>query len=152
MMTMSRAPLPAVLFAVTMGAGWLAGVAMPFELPLSFVARLAAGLSFLAAGASLGFLALGEMRRANTTAEPNSTPAALVTRGPFRFSRNPIYIADVLVALGLALMFASAWMTAGAIAFAAALNWLVIPAEERMLAVQFADAYAAYRRRVRRWF
>ncbi len=143
--------IPVVLFAITMGAGWLLGVVAPVELPLSFVARLASGGALLAAGVLIGFLSLREMRRADTTAEPNSIPAALVTRGPFRFSRNPIYIADVLVALGLALMFASVWMTAGAIAFAAALDRLVIPAEERMLAAEFPDGYGAYRRSVRRW-
>ncbi len=72
MMPAFRAPLPAVLVAITMGAGWLLGIVAPFELPLSFSARLVAGGAVLALGVVIGSLALREMRRA--TPRPNRTP------------------------------------------------------------------------------
>ncbi len=146
-----KAPAAPVLFAVNLAAGWLAGLAIPFELPLSFAARMASGWACLALAAAIGFLALREMRKANTSSEPNSAPRALVTTGPFRFSRNPLYIANVTVSVGIALMLGNGWMLIGTAALAAAIDRLIIPVEERVLAGSFPDEYAAYTRSVRRW-
>ena len=86
-----------------------------------------------------------------TTVNPYGKPAKLLEEGPFRFSRNPIYLADSLIYLGIALLWASLW------------PWLLFPAvivtmqrgvivhEERLLTQLFGEDYRAYCARVRRW-
>lgn len=63
---------------------------VPFPLPLPHVAAPVAGM--ILGAFFLGAWAMVEMRKAKTPIEPNSQPASLVTRGPFRFSRNPLYV------------------------------------------------------------
>ncbi len=143
--------MPSLLLAANIVAGWLLGLALPLELPVPFATRIASGGVLLLFAAGLGAVAIRTMTRAETPIEPNAMPRALVTAGPFRFSRNPLYVALVAASLGIGLMLASGWIVAGTVVLAAALNWYVIPAEEEMLGAQFPDEFAAYRRTVRRW-
>jgi protein-S-isoprenylcysteine O-methyltransferase Ste14 len=74
-----------------------------------------------------------------------------VDSGPYRFSRNPIYVAFSLLQLGIATWIDSVWLLvtlAGAIAVMAI---VVIPREERYMTRKFSDRYLDYKRRVRRW-
>jgi len=75
----------------------------------------------------------------------------LVTGGAYRFSRNPMYVGFVAILAGLAIAARSVPMLAGAAVMFLYLDGYVIPREERYLARAFADAYAAYCRKVRRW-
>ncbi|MFQ5932526.1 MAG: methyltransferase family protein [Nitrospiraceae bacterium] len=86
-------------------------------------------------------------------ANPGHQPTTKIVRsGPYRFSRNPIYLAGLILQLGIALWFNSLWV-AGSLAVPPALMWLVvIPREERYLEARFPSEYAAYRASVRRWF
>ena len=79
------------------------------------------------------------------------TPRNLVTDGLFALTRNPMYLAMMLVATGAALLV-DRWcgLLAPALFFTAA-NWWYIPFEERAAAAAFGDRYLAYRCRVRRW-
>ncbi|WP_312960307.1 methyltransferase family protein [Stutzerimonas nitrititolerans] len=86
-----------------------------------------------------------------TTVNPYGKPARLLEEGPFRFSRNPIYLADSLIYCGIALLWGSLW------------PWLLLPLvihvmqravirhEERLLVQLFGEAYRSYCARVRRW-
>ncbi len=91
------------------------------------------------------------MWKHKTTVNPTGKSSHLVTTGPFAFSRNPIYLANVLLMLGIGLASANAWMII--IAFIAA--WLeqqfAIVREERHLEARFGKAWRDYARRVRRW-
>jgi protein-S-isoprenylcysteine O-methyltransferase Ste14 len=109
------------------------------------------GLLPLAAGLSLIVWPVVLMLRRGTTLEPAGTPTALVRQGPFRVSRNPIYLGDVLVLLGVGLLAPSAASLAAPVLFFLVVDGLVIPFEEARLAAQFGEEYAAYRREVRRW-
>jgi protein-S-isoprenylcysteine O-methyltransferase Ste14 len=86
--------------------------------------------------------------------ELNPTPEAnrkLVTSGPFRLTRNPMYLSLVTVTLSIAL-WAGAWpMFVPPIAIFATANWIHIPFEEEKMRRQFGDAFDAYAREVRRW-
>lgn len=134
-----------------MASGWLLGLLLPLPIPLSFDARLSIGIAILAAAFVVASLAFREMIRARTPFEPNRTPLALVTRGPFRFSRNPLYVSLVSVAAGIGVLLGSWWLVLGAVVLAVLLNWRVIPIEERNLAARFPEDYAAYRKSTRRW-
>ncbi len=90
--------------------------------------------------------------REGTEIEPTS-PAnrALVTSGPYRFTRNPMYLGLVLLALGIAL-WVGAWpMFLAPIAVFATVNWVHIPFEEAKMRRQFGAAYDDYTAQARRW-
>ncbi len=76
----------------------------------------------------------------------------LVTEGPFRFRRNPIYMGEVLVFLGLAELTHNIWFAIIAPLFAIAIQRLAILPEERHLEERFGQAYLDYKERTRRWF
>jgi protein-S-isoprenylcysteine O-methyltransferase Ste14 len=77
--------------------------------------------------------------------------AALVTAGPFRFSRNPIYLGFLVVVLGFALRWGDLWGWLALMVCHLALDRLVVTKEEAYLSTRFGAAYEAYRTRVRRW-
>lgn len=71
--------------------------------------------------------------------------------GPFRFTRNPLYLSLACVLLAAALWWNSLWLLAAVPAWILAMNLLVVRPEEAYLAARFGAAYEAYRARVRRW-
>ena len=105
----------------------------------------------MALGFALGAWALGLMMRARTDPRPDRPTSTLVEAGPFRFSRNPIYLGFLVFAAGVALRWASLWGWLAVLAAFVALDRCVIAREERYLAARFGAAYAEYRARVRRW-
>lgn len=114
---------------------------------------LAAGVLGLAAGA-VGIGAVVEFAAERTTVHPH-TPGratALVTSGPLRYSRNPMYLALAggLTATAMALRAPAALLPVAG--FVAVMDRVQIPIEEEALQARFGEAYAAYRGRVRRWF
>jgi protein-S-isoprenylcysteine O-methyltransferase Ste14 len=114
--------------------------------------------ALLLAGWLPGALGLGVMlwamltfRRARTSLLPFRPATAMVTSGPYRFSRNPMYLGLTLLYVGLSFLTRMAWPLV-MLPFALwALTALVIRREEWYLAAEFGPAYADYRKRVRRW-
>lgn len=118
------------------GPAWLAGCGLPLAL----------------AGVALMLWAGWTMIRARTTVDPHGQPRHLVTTGPFRLSRNPIYLADAVILAGLCLAFRAPLATVPLVAgFVAVVSARFIHPEEQRLARLFPQAFAAYRRRTRRW-
>jgi protein-S-isoprenylcysteine O-methyltransferase Ste14 len=99
----------------------------------------------------LGIWGLLTFRRMGTTPEPNGTATALLTTGPFRFTRNPLYLGLSGLLAGFGLLLDSAWVLLGVPLLVLLLDRLVIVREEARLGAQFGEAYGAYRRHVRRW-
>jgi protein-S-isoprenylcysteine O-methyltransferase Ste14 len=135
---------------------YLVGVGLQFLVPLnlgspalSLLVRLA-GVVLFAAGAILAGWGLVVFHRVETTTTPGEAPATLITAGPYRFTRNPMYVGLVLAYLGEQGMLVEAWPLALLVLTVAYVNWFVIPVEETSLRV-FGPAYDAYRARVRRW-
>jgi len=111
-----------------------------------------AGLAIIAASLTLLLGAMGQFWFAHTQILPDSTVNnALVTDGLFALTRNPMYIAMVVMCLGFAFLLGRAPMFAAPFFMFAVLNWVFIPFEEAKMRRQFGDAYAAYTKRVRRW-
>lgn len=139
---------PPVMVAAIMGCAWLLVRAMPLPVapPWPWMGAAVIGL----AGA-WAIWAVVAMLRAGTDPRPDKPDAAMVEGGPFRLSRNPIYLGFVIAAAGLALRWGDLWGWAGVAASAVVLDRLVIAKEEPYLAARFGAAYAAYRARVRRW-
>lgn len=80
------------------------------------------------------------------------TPDYLVTDGPYRYSRNPMYLAVLIIWFGWAVFFGSLLVLAGSFFGWLLLNFVVIPREERGLAARHGEHYRSYVKRVPRWF
>jgi len=128
---------------------------------LSFVAgwprlpglrMISLGIVLIVIGIVLAVTAAMLFRRENTEINPTSaTNRKLVTSGPFRFTRNPMYLSLVLVTLGIA-FWVGAWpMFLAPLATFVTVKWFHIPFEEAKMRRQFGEAYDAYCGRVRRW-
>jgi len=115
------------------------------------VSTVAGGILF-ATGAVIAGWGLVLFRKANTTTVPGKSSVKLVTWGPYRFTRNPMYVGLVLAYLGEAALLKQIWPVLILPFTVAYLNWTVIPVEEAKLEEVFPDEYELYRLRVRRWF
>ncbi len=109
------------------------------------------GAAGVGAALALAVAAVWQLRRAGTAIEPWHPTTAVVQRGVYRFSRNPIYLSFCLATLGVGLWLDSGWIALSTLAVGALLQWLVIRREEAYLAAKFGDAYHDYCRQVRRW-
>ncbi len=95
--------------------------------------------------------AVRTMERAGTSPDAALHPTALVTRGPFRFSRNPIYVGFLLIYAGGGLLLNSLWIVLLAAAVVAGLTQAIIVRDEHLLEKRIGDEYRTYRAKVRRW-
>jgi protein-S-isoprenylcysteine O-methyltransferase Ste14 len=109
------------------------------------------GLLPIAGGIATVAWAGRAFRRHRTTAFPHREPSSLLTTGPFRFTRNPMYLSVTAGLAGLAMLLGTLTPWLPVVAFVWAIDLMVIRHEERMLSQAFGDAYAAYRAQVRRW-
>lgn len=104
----------------------------------------------VAAVAFSGWAAWG-FSGAGTPIEPGRVSTALLTGGPYRFTRNPIYLGMAMSLVGWAMWLTQPLALAGVLGFVVVIRWRVISHEERMLRERFGEEYAAYCGRVRRW-
>jgi protein-S-isoprenylcysteine O-methyltransferase Ste14 len=147
-----RVPVPWV-FVLT----YLIGVGLEYVWPVrvsgeaSARVTLSLGAALFALGAVIAGWGLVTFRRAGTTTVPGKPSSQLVTWGPYRFSRNPMYVGLATAYLGEAFLLRQVWPAALLPIVLAYVNWAVIPVEQARLAEVFDAEYAAYQRRVRRW-
>jgi protein-S-isoprenylcysteine O-methyltransferase Ste14 len=139
---------PPVYAAAVMGGAWLLDRIWTVQIGPPAVA-LGGAVVFLAV-ALMGWAIL-VMVRAGNDPRPDRPDAALVEAGPFRFSRNPIYLGFLLAAAGLTLAWGTLWGWIGVVVLHGLLDRLVIAKEEAYLAGRFGAAYEAYKARIRRW-
>jgi protein-S-isoprenylcysteine O-methyltransferase Ste14 len=114
-------------------------------------ARSFAGSALAVLGAAMALSAIALFARRRTTIVPFQKASSLVTSGPFRLSRNPMYVASFCVYVGVSVVVNSFWplvLLALPIAF---LRGIVIPLEERHMGEVFGREYRDYAARVRRW-
>jgi protein-S-isoprenylcysteine O-methyltransferase Ste14 len=104
-----------------------------------------------AIGTSIAGWGLLTFRRAHTTTVPGKASSQLVTWGPYRFSRNPMYVGLTLAYLGEAGILRQVWPVILLPLTIMYVNWIVIPLEESKLREVFGEEYERYRTRVRRW-
>ncbi|MGR3512612.1 MAG: methyltransferase family protein [Paracoccaceae bacterium] len=131
----------------------LAALIVMWVVPVSLPGGTAvgAGVLCLVAAAALTLAALREFRRAKTTVIPHLAPSALITSGIFRWTRNPIYLADVLILAGLTLIWGSLPGLILTPALAVLLDRRFIRPEEERLRTAFGPAFDRYAATTRRW-
>jgi protein-S-isoprenylcysteine O-methyltransferase Ste14 len=143
---------PPLLYVAGLAAGW----ALERGHPLRITAGSSAARQLAAAGFALGYLALflgayTAFRRARTTIVPNRPAAAVVTAGPYRWTRNPMYVSLICLYAAGALWLNTWWALALLPLVVLVVDRAVIAREERYLAAAFPTEYQSYRARVRRW-
>ena len=99
----------------------------------------------------LFLLSYREFRRAGTSVQGSKRSTVIVRTGPYRFSRNPIYLAFILLVLGLSVWLNNLWLLVTLVPPVAIIALLVIPREEQFLERNFNGQYSSYKAQVRRW-
>jgi protein-S-isoprenylcysteine O-methyltransferase Ste14 len=137
----------ALAVAVGLALNWL--MPLPF-MPDALPAGWLGGAVFVVTLALLAW-AIATMTRAGSNVPTNMPTTTIVDTGPYRFTRNPIYLALFLGLVGLAIAFDSLWLLALLVPFALVIRYGVVAREESYLERKFGDRYRQYRSRVRRW-
>jgi len=144
------APPPA-MYLGTFLMGCMINLISPLPLLLSITSRWTTGLVFLAVSGAFARWAFIKMRQIGTTASPYESSTALITSGPFQYSRNPIYVAMTGLYVGVACLVNSGWSLIFLAPLLLLMHYGVILREERYLGDIFGEEYAAYKSVVRRW-
>lgn len=143
-------PPPPLVYLAFIACGWWLAGRVPLDLPPHAATDLGGWVLMLAGVALMGWAALA-MHRHRTTINPYGTPKRLLQTGPFRLSRNPIYLADTLVYCAVAFWLDSLWPWLLLPALTLTMQRSVIVPEERLLSRLFGDEYRRYQAQVRRW-
>jgi protein-S-isoprenylcysteine O-methyltransferase Ste14 len=142
-------PPPLLALGLLLASAILASIGPNPTVPIPLhgtIGGLLAAAGFLMAGAGLR-----TFRRAGTTIRPGERAARLITSGPYRFTRNPMYLGLTLFLLAVFFVTESLLFLIPPVAFFLLINLRLIPFEEQLLTEQFGQAYADYCRKVRRW-
>jgi protein-S-isoprenylcysteine O-methyltransferase Ste14 len=148
---LTNVPVPWVYVLI-----YLVGVVLEFLFPIGSlktsswpIGRIGAIVFALGVGlAAWGWLLF---QRAGTTRVPGEASTTLMVRGPYRFTRNPMYVGLAWAYLGEAGLLRQLWPVILLPVVLAYVNWGVIPVEEAKLREVFGGEYDRYRARVRRW-
>lgn len=143
------APPPLITVGLIAG-GFILDSFWPVSLPDLALDPLP-GILALTAGFLVSAWTVLEFVRHGTNLDPYRPTTAIITTGPFRFSRNPIYLAFALMHAGVGIWTGKLWVVAMLLPAIAIVRYGVIAPEERYLERKFGDAYVAYKNSVRRW-
>jgi protein-S-isoprenylcysteine O-methyltransferase Ste14 len=141
-------PLLTILVGVGLNRFW--PIRLGFEVPAPERYWLG-GAIVIGAFLGLGLWSVVLIRRSGQSENPWKPTTHIVQRGPFTFSRNPLYLQMVVICVGFAVLLMNWWVLALTPVAAWLLQRLAILPEEAYLERKFGDAYLAYKRRVRRW-
>lgn len=142
-------PPPLLAFAA-IGGAWLIDAIKPLPIVEGEALSLGGGL-IIAIALMIALVALLQFIQAKTKIEPWHPTSAIIRKGVYRFSRNPIYLAFCIATVGAGLVLNSWWVIASVAIVKSSLEHLVISREEIYLEKKFGDIYLDYKRRVRRW-
>ncbi|NJR13443.1 MAG: isoprenylcysteine carboxylmethyltransferase family protein [Phyllobacteriaceae bacterium] len=146
-------PWPPVLLVASIAGAFALQLFVPLPWVPSPIQELLTlfGLVLVGIALAIDITSVLTLRRAQTTFLPHRGTAHLVTSGPFSFSRNPIYLGNVILLFGLGLAFGNPWFWPLALVDGALTQRLAILREEQHLQAKFPAAFLAYKRKVRRW-
>ena len=149
----SSIPWPLILLAAALIGALLLGWLVPVPWPgVDDVQARVIGYGFGVAGAALIAWALTVFGRFKANVWPTRAATIVLTSGPFRIWRNPLYMGEILLLLGAAQVLCNVWFVLAAAVFAVAVLKLAIVPEEAHLEAKFGDDYLRYKARSRRWF
>jgi protein-S-isoprenylcysteine O-methyltransferase Ste14 len=132
---------------VGLALNWLVPLPfLPVDLPAGWL-----GATVFVLALALVVWAIVTMTRAGSNVPTNRPTTTIVENGPYRFTRNPIYLGMFLGLIGLGIAFNDLWLLMMLVPFALVIRYGVVAREEAYLDRKFGDVYIGYRSRVRRW-
>ena len=131
--------------------GLIAQVVLYFTFPILVNLSILFGILILIIGISLVYISLRKLSKMKTTFIPDGKPEKLVKDGPFRFSRNPIYLGMLLILVGVSISLQSFSSLMISIVFGLIINFTWIKHEEKKLEDIFDSEWEEYSKRTRRW-
>ena len=146
-----RIPVPWVFFLAYLAGVGLEAVCFRSHFFRATPLLMEAAATVFLAGAALAAWAWLLFRKAKTTRVPGQASSAMVAWGPYRFTRNPMYVGLAVAYLGEAGILRQLWPVLLLPLVLAYLNWIVIPVEEEKLREVFGSRYEEYQSRVGRW-
>jgi len=141
---------PPLVYLGAIALGLLLHFAWPVRL-VPPVASVPLGATAVLAAVALFISAVRTFRNAGTPVPGNRPTTAIVRTGPYRYSRNPIYLAFSLLQIGIAFWLNSPWLLVTLVPAVALMSLVVIPREEQYLETRFPSEYLPYKDSVRRW-
>ena len=109
------------------------------------------GIILVAAGLLILFWSFGLFRKKDTPILPGKKPSALVIEGPYKFTRNPMYLGVTTALLGIAIYLGDLLAFLAPVIFFVFVSLRFIPREERLMEKLFGKKYLGYKKKVRRW-
>jgi protein-S-isoprenylcysteine O-methyltransferase Ste14 len=146
-------PWPPVIYLSALALAIVLGYLFPLPWiigPLSDMLFII-GILLVLAAILLEFAAIRTMKRNKTTLRPDRAADHLVTEGPFALTRNPLYLGNCAIMIGIGLIVGNAWFLIFSVAAGFVTQKAAIEGEERHLDIRFGKRYRDYRKRVRRW-
>lgn len=125
--------------------------AWPLGILSSTATAIWSGVALLLISGALAIWGKRTMKNAGTNVNPSQLATCIVITGPFRFSRNPLYLSLTILFAGLSLVVNTLWGFIALVPVLAILHFGVILREERYLEAKFGESYRQYRSQVRRW-
>lgn len=144
-----RIPPPVIYLAAL-----VIGSVLDYQWPLSPLlgsSRYVVGPVIAITGGLIMPPVLVRFRRSGTTIDVRKPATALITEGPYRFSRNPIYVSLTLLYLGIGTLLNNAWILILVAPVFLVMNMWVVSREERHLEATFGEEFLRYKAEVRRW-
>jgi len=149
--TSNAAVRPPVAWLLALAAGVAADQLYPLRFVPASVPGAWVGGAIFAIAFAFAIWAIVTIRKAGTQVETYKPTTTIVANGPYRLTRNPIYLAMVLGLIGLAIAFDSLWIVVTLVPFYLVIRYGVVAREEAYLERKFGDVYRGYKSRVRRW-
>ncbi len=143
--------LPPVVYLAVLGIGIALDLLFPIPL-LPDSVQYRAGFAVIAGGGCIMPFVLRQFHWARTNFDPRKATTALITGGPYRFSRNPSYVSLSLLYVGVGIAADSIWILGLLAPTLTVMHYGVICREERYLESKFGEEYLRYKGSVRRWF
>ena len=148
----ARVRFPPPLVAVL---SLLLGVALsyvrPFPAPRHAAVRIGVGVAFIAVGVALAASARLHFIRTGQSVIPWKPTPELIFRGPYRFTRNPMYVGLTAMQIGIGIAFDNLWISVLAVVTLAIIHVIAVVPEEAYLSQKFGEPYRQYLTRVRRY-
>ncbi|ODB92043.1 hypothetical protein A3194_06410 [Candidatus Thiodiazotropha endoloripes] len=141
---------PPVIHIVSIGLGGVISNYFPMPLPHWLILQWAGAVLSVAAIA-MTLWGMREFRASRNPVAPIRPINRLMVSGPYRFTRNPLYLSLILLQLGLALVFLNGWMVVMLLPVVVIVHYYVVIREEAYLLGRFGSDYQTYQERVRRW-
>ena len=135
-----------VYLLAALGLHYLFPTAKLINSPYHFI-----GIIFVVVSILIGAWAVIAFKKKGTTHKIDEKPSALVTNGPYGFSRNPMYVSMAILLLGIAIYVGTTPLFLSPAAFVLTINTVYIPREEMILENIFGQEYLKYKKNVRRW-